>query len=172
MTRLATDGPTMSADETAVTVQKASVCPLDCPDTCSLTVTVADEHVLAVRGSRVNPITHGAVCAKVAQLYPDFVHGPNRPVIAMPLARLLAPVIVTLYSVPVDVTGALKGIHFSPRLDYVPLFEREALEAYYQARRLFDHSLRAPQFEIRFLLKTGDLVMFDNCRLLHGRSGF
>jgi gamma-butyrobetaine dioxygenase len=74
--------------------------------------------------------------------------------------------------IELDVTGALKGIHFSPRLDYVPLLEREALEAYYQARRLFDHSLRAPQFEIRFLLKTGDLVMFDNCRLLHGRSGF
>ena len=47
-----------------------------------------------------------------------------------------------------------------------------ALEAYYRARRLFDHSLRAPDFEIRFLLKAGDLVMFDNCRLLHGRTGF
>ena len=58
--------------------QKASVCPLDCPDTCSLAVTVADEHVLAVRGSRANPITHGAICAKVAHSYPDFVHGPNR----------------------------------------------------------------------------------------------
>jgi len=57
---------------------KPSVCPLDCPDTCSLAVTVADEQVVAVRGSRVNPITHGAVCAKVAQLYPQFVHGPNR----------------------------------------------------------------------------------------------
>ncbi len=65
--------------------QKASVCPLDCPDTCSLTVTVADEQVLAVRGSRANPITHGAVCAKVAKLYPDFVHGPNR--LRHPLVR-------------------------------------------------------------------------------------
>ena len=26
--------------------------------------------------------------------------------------------------------------------------------------------------EIRFLLQAGDLVMFDNCRLLHGRTGF
>ena len=46
------------------------------------------------------------------------------------------------------------------------------LDAYYRARRLFDQRLRAPDFEIRFLLKTGDLVMFDNCRLLHGRTGF
>jgi anaerobic selenocysteine-containing dehydrogenase len=57
---------------------KASVCPLDCPDTCSLSVTVDAGRVVAVKGSRVNPITHGAICAKVAQDYPQFVHGPNR----------------------------------------------------------------------------------------------
>jgi gamma-butyrobetaine dioxygenase len=66
----------------------------------------------------------------------------------------------------------LKAIHFSPRLDFVPLFARERLEAYYRARQLFDHRLRAPDFEIRFLLKAGDLVMLDNCRLLHGRTAF
>jgi gamma-butyrobetaine dioxygenase len=74
--------------------------------------------------------------------------------------------------IELDVTGALKAIHFSPRLDFVPLFAPERLEAYYGARRLFDHRLRAPDFEIRFLLNSGDLVMFDNCRLLHGRTGF
>jgi gamma-butyrobetaine dioxygenase len=74
--------------------------------------------------------------------------------------------------IELDVTGALKAIHFSPRLDFVPLFAPERLDAYYRARRLFDHRLRAAAFEIRFLLKSGDLVMFDNCRLLHGRSGF
>src|SRR5579872_5129681 len=58
--------------------EKPSVCPLDCPDTCSLTVTVAGDSVLAVRGSKVNPITHGAICAKVAHHYPQFVHGANR----------------------------------------------------------------------------------------------
>jgi gamma-butyrobetaine dioxygenase len=74
--------------------------------------------------------------------------------------------------IELDVTGELKTIHFSPRLDFVPLFPRAQLEAYYRARRAFDHRLRAPDFEIRFLLKGGDLVMFDNCRLLHGRTGF
>ena len=66
--------------------EKASVCPLDCPDTCSLSVTVAGDQVVAVRGSKVNPITHGAVCAKVANYYPDFVHGPNR--VRHPLKRV------------------------------------------------------------------------------------
>src|SRR5438105_2626583 len=74
--------------------------------------------------------------------------------------------------IELDVTGGLKAIHFSPRLDFVPLFDREQLEAYYRARRLFDQRLRAPDYQIRFLLESGDLVMFDNCRLLHGRSGF
>jgi anaerobic selenocysteine-containing dehydrogenase len=62
----------------AATIQKPSVCPLDCPDTCSLGVSVADDQVLAVRGTKANPITHGAICAKVAKSYPEFVHGPNR----------------------------------------------------------------------------------------------
>jgi anaerobic selenocysteine-containing dehydrogenase len=39
-----------------------------------------------VRGSKVNPITHGAVCAKVANHYPEFVHGPNR--LRHPLGRV------------------------------------------------------------------------------------
>ena len=72
--------------DTGSSVEKASVCPLDCPDTCSLTVTVADDRVVAVRGSKINPITHGAVCAKVANYYPDFVHGSNR--LRHPLKRV------------------------------------------------------------------------------------
>jgi gamma-butyrobetaine dioxygenase len=74
--------------------------------------------------------------------------------------------------IELDVTGAVKAIHFSPRLDFVPLFAPERLDAYFRARRELDRRLRAAQFEIRFLLRAGDLVMFDNCRLLHGRTGF
>jgi len=69
-----------------VNAEKTSVCPLDCPDTCSLSVTVAGDQLVAVRGSKVNPITHGAVCAKVANYYPEFVHGPNR--LRHPLKRV------------------------------------------------------------------------------------
>lgn len=71
-----------------------------------------------------------------------------------------------------DVTGRVRAVHFSPRLDFVPLLSPGQLNAYYRARRAFDHLLRAPEFEIRFLLAPGDLLMMDNCRLLHGRTGF
>jgi len=66
-------------------VVKPSVCPLDCPDTCSLQVTVENGEISKVKGSRVNPYTAGAICDKVAKYYPDFVHGEQR--LRTPLLR-------------------------------------------------------------------------------------
>ena len=62
-----------------------SVCPLDCPDTCSLTVTVDDEKIVSIKGSRANPYTAGVLCAKVPEFYPGFVHGEGR--LRTPLRR-------------------------------------------------------------------------------------
>ncbi len=67
-------------------VDKASVCPLDCPDTCSLTVAVEDERIVEVRGSRANPLTAGVICAKVARDFPAFANGEGR--ILTPLRRV------------------------------------------------------------------------------------
>jgi anaerobic selenocysteine-containing dehydrogenase len=55
-----------------------SVCPLDCPDTCSLSVTVEHGRIVSVRGSHANPYTSGVLCAKVPASYPAFVHGSRR----------------------------------------------------------------------------------------------
>ncbi len=66
-------------------VDHASVCPLDCPDTCSLTVTVEHERIVRIRGSRANPYTSGVLCAKVPEAYPEFVHGEGR--LRTPLRR-------------------------------------------------------------------------------------
>ena len=63
-----------------------SVCPLDCPDTCSLTVTVSEGKVHKVRGSKSNPFTSGSVCNKVSKYYPEFVHGEHR--LTQPLLRV------------------------------------------------------------------------------------
>jgi anaerobic selenocysteine-containing dehydrogenase len=67
-------------------VEKASVCTLDCPDTCSLTVTVEEERIVGIRGSHANPYTAGVICAKVASDHPDFVHGEHR--LTTPLRRV------------------------------------------------------------------------------------
>ncbi len=66
--------------------ERASVCPLDCPDTCSLTVTVEDERIVQIRGSRANPYTAGVICTKVARDHPEFVHGEGR--LLTPLRRV------------------------------------------------------------------------------------
>jgi anaerobic selenocysteine-containing dehydrogenase len=65
--------------------EHASVCPLDCPDTCSLTVTVEAERIVNIRGSHANPYTDGVLCAKVPRAYPEFVHGDRR--LLTPLRR-------------------------------------------------------------------------------------
>ncbi|GGC41481.1 formate dehydrogenase [Siccirubricoccus deserti] len=55
-----------------------SVCTLDCPDTCSLTVGVEAGRIVKVRGSQALPYTAGVICNKVAHHTGAFVHGPGR----------------------------------------------------------------------------------------------
>jgi anaerobic selenocysteine-containing dehydrogenase len=55
----------------------ATACPLDCPDSCSLDVTVQDGRVTSIDGSSLNPVTGGYICAKVRR-FPERVYGPDR----------------------------------------------------------------------------------------------
>jgi anaerobic selenocysteine-containing dehydrogenase len=61
-----------------VTEERASVCTFDCPDACSLRVSVADDRIVKVRGSEAAPYTAGVICNKVAREMTEFVHGPGR----------------------------------------------------------------------------------------------
>ncbi|MBN2910454.1 molybdopterin oxidoreductase family protein [Polycladomyces sp. WAk] len=54
-----------------------SVCPLDCPDTCGLRVTVEDGRITRVTGDPDHPITRGVICHKV-RYFPARVHHPER----------------------------------------------------------------------------------------------
>jgi len=65
--------------------ERASVCTFDCPDTCSITVTIDDGRVTKVRGSHALPYTAGVICTKVARDMEGFVHGPQR--LLYPLRR-------------------------------------------------------------------------------------
>jgi len=66
-------------------VEHPSVCTLDCPDTCSLSVAVEGGRITAVRGSHALPYTGGVVCEKVAHHTVQWVHGPQR--LTQPLLR-------------------------------------------------------------------------------------
>ena len=54
-----------------------TACPLDCPDACTLNVTVKHGKVLSIDGGTVNPVTEGYICAKVRK-FGDRVYGPDR----------------------------------------------------------------------------------------------
>src|SRR5438477_7343978 len=54
-----------------------TACPLDCPDACSLAVTVQRGRVITIDGSEKNPVTGSFICAKVRK-FADRVYGPDR----------------------------------------------------------------------------------------------
>src|SRR6516162_1972692 len=54
-----------------------SVCALDCPDACSILVTVEGNKAIRLRGNPEHPITRGFLCGKVAK-YLDREYSPDR----------------------------------------------------------------------------------------------
>jgi anaerobic selenocysteine-containing dehydrogenase len=54
-----------------------TACPLDCPDACSLAVTVQHGKVITIDGSHKNPVTGGYICAKVRK-FDQRLYGPDR----------------------------------------------------------------------------------------------
>jgi gamma-butyrobetaine dioxygenase len=67
---------------------------------------------------------------------------------------------------------SLKQIRFSPRLDFVPILEKEKLDLYYRARKKLSEMYNSDKYRIEFKLEEKDLIMMDNYRLLHGRTAY
>ena len=65
--------PGVAPPETTVT----TACPLDCPDACTLDVTVRGGRVTKIDGSKENHITNGYICAKVRRFH-QRVYGDDR----------------------------------------------------------------------------------------------
>ena len=68
--------------------------------------------------------------------------------------------------------GEFKQVRFSPRLDFVPLMEKNKLELFYSARKKISELYNSDQYRVEFKLNPGDLLMMDNYRLLHGRTSY
>ncbi|SPE37399.1 putative oxidoreductase YoaE [Candidatus Sulfopaludibacter sp. SbA6] len=56
---------------------RRSVCALDCPDCCSLLVTLENGRATKLRGNPAHPVTRGFLCGKVAQ-YLEREYSPGR----------------------------------------------------------------------------------------------
>jgi len=61
-----------------------AACPHDCPDTCSMLVTVDNDRVVKVRGNPDHPFTDGRLCVKVNH-YEERIHHADR--VLYPLKR-------------------------------------------------------------------------------------
>jgi anaerobic selenocysteine-containing dehydrogenase len=64
-----------------------TACPHDCPDACSVLVTIEDGRATRVEGNPEHPVTRGFLCGKVAK-YLDRVYSPDRLLFPM---RRVAP---------------------------------------------------------------------------------
>ena len=62
-----------------------NVCPLDCPDTCSMRVTVQDGVAIDLKGDAEHAFTRGFPCRKMAR-YLDRVYSPDR--LMFPMKRI------------------------------------------------------------------------------------
>ena len=54
-----------------------TACPLDCPDSCTLDVTVENGRVVKIDGGDANPVTGGFICAKVRR-FAERLYGEDR----------------------------------------------------------------------------------------------
>ena len=74
--------------------------------------------------------------------------------------------------IKLDENQNFKQVRFSPRLDFVPLMDRDKLNLYYSARNKISELYNSDKYRIEFKLMPGDLLMMDNYRLLHGRTSY
>ena len=74
--------------------------------------------------------------------------------------------------IKLDENQNFKQVRFSPRLDFVPLMDRDKLNLYYSARNKISELYNSDKYRIEFKLMPGDLLMMDNHRLLHGRTSY
>lgn len=68
--------------------------------------------------------------------------------------------------------GEIAIINYSPRLDFAYPLPPEQYRRFHQARQYLNDLLNSDQLELRFKLKPGELMIFDNRRMLHGRTQF
>jgi gamma-butyrobetaine dioxygenase len=74
--------------------------------------------------------------------------------------------------IELDGLGQMTGVHYSPRLDDIPLMSQQDTRGYHAARKRLGRLFEDPAYELCFRLDPGEMMMFDNNRVLHGRTAF
>jgi alpha-ketoglutarate-dependent taurine dioxygenase len=74
--------------------------------------------------------------------------------------------------IELDCRGAVSAVHYNSRSIAPLCLPAEECASFYAAYRHFGALLRQQQFQVCTLLGNGDVAVFDNQRILHGRTGF
>ena len=74
--------------------------------------------------------------------------------------------------IALDGSGQMVGVHYSPRLDSLPLMSEDDTRRYHRARKRMGELFDDDAYALRFRLEPGQMMVFDNTRGLHGRTAF
>ena len=74
--------------------------------------------------------------------------------------------------ITLDDEGEVIEIRYNAHLAGVFDMEPEVMPAYYRAYRAYMAKTRDPKYRLTLKLKAGEMVVFDNRRVLHGRDSF
>ena len=80
--------------------------------------------------------------------------------------RAEAPIIA------VDRSGAVAGIRFHERSMGTLRLDPDLADRVYLAVKLFANAVRSPEWCLEYHLEAGEALVYDNQRMLHGRTGF
>jgi gamma-butyrobetaine dioxygenase len=69
-------------------------------------------------------------------------------------------------------TGDVIEIRYNAHLAGIFDMPAEIMPAYYRAYRAYMAKTRHPKYRVKLKLKAGEMVVFDNRRILHGRDSF
>ena len=75
--------------------------------------------------------------------------------------------------ISVDYLGEVTGFRYSNRQTTAPLdLPAELVEPMHDAQRKLSALMRHPDFQIQFMLQPGDILAYDNQRVIHGRTPY
>ena len=76
-------------------------------------------------------------------------------------------------AISVDYLGEVVGFRYANRQTTAPLdLPNEWVEPMHDAQRKLSALMRHPDFKIQFLIEPGDIMAYDNQRVLHARTGY
>ncbi len=71
-----------------------------------------------------------------------------------------------------DRDGHFRGLTFNAHIADVPDFSSDLMYDFYAALRELMVRIRSAEYNIEYVLQAGEMVIFDNQRILHGRASF